>query len=204
MAGPIYPDVPASEGVPPVKRGTDSLGGGTTDAISSDSITVTANRGNKWGIYTAGGKLALEADTIVAVGFDGEYRIADFPIEEGGFESYDKVALPFETRVVMTKGGDRAARQEFLTALDDLRSDLKLYNVVTPERTYLNVNVARVSLDRTREQGAGLVTIEVRLREIRQNATASFSKTKEPASADTVNNGAAQATPSATGTDGVK
>lgn len=202
--GPIYPDVPAAPGVPPVKRGVDNPGGGTTDAIGSDSITVTASRGNKWGIYTAGGKLALEADSIIAVSYDGEYRIADFPIEEGKFESYDKVRLPYEIRVVMTKGGDQPGRQAFLNTLDDLRGDLKLYNVVTPERTYLNVNIARISINRTREQGAGLITAEISLREIVQNVTSSFSKVKSPASANKTNNGSAQATPSTIDTSNVK
>lgn len=193
MAGPVYPDVPKEKGVPQVKRSVDNPGTATQDQLASDSITVTATARNQWGVYTAGNVLALKPDNIVALGYSAEHRVADYPIEEGGFETYDKVALPFDIRVIMTKGGAVEDRREFLNAVDNLRGDTELYNVVTPERAYLNCNFTRVSVDRSREQGAGLVTVELHLREIRQSATATFSKTADPASADTASKGSVQA-----------
>lgn len=193
MAGPVFPDVPKVPGVPAVARSLLNPGTATEQQLSQDSITVTAAAKNQWGIYTTAGALALEPDSISAIGYDAESRVADYPIEEGGFESYDKVALPFQNRVVMTKGGTLEQRRAFLKAVEELRGDLELYNVVTPEWTYLNVNIVRVGVDRNREQGAGLITVEVQLQEIRQNATASFSQTRDPASADPVSNGSVQA-----------
>lgn len=193
MAGPVFPDVPKVPGVPAVARSLLNPGTATEQQLSQDSITVTAAAKNQWGIYTTTGALALEPDSISAIGYDAESRVADYPIEEGGFESYDKVALPFQNRVVMTKGGTLEQRRAFLKAVEELRGDLELYNVVTPEWTYLNVNIVRVGVDRNREQGAGLITVEVQLQEIRQNATASFSQTRDPASADPVSNGSVQA-----------
>jgi hypothetical protein len=193
MAGPVFPDVPKVPGVPAVARSLLNPGTTTEPKLTEDSITVTATAKSQWGIYTSAGALALEPDSISAVGYDAEYRLADYPIEEGGFETYDKVALPFQNRVVMTKGGTLEQRRAFLKAIEELRGDLELYNVVTPEWTYLDVNIVRVGIDRSREQGAGLLTVEVQLQEIRQNATASFSQTRDPASADPVSNGSVQA-----------
>lgn len=204
MAGPAFPNVPKADGVPPVNRGADNPGTDTTDRLGSDGITVAGTGLNQWGIYGDDGKKALDPDTIVAVGYDAEHRIADFPIEEGAFESYDKVALPFDVAVRMTKGGSFEDRRAFLSAIDELRGDTKIYSVTTPERTYLSVNFSRVSVDRSREQGAGLITADLHLREIRQTVTAAFSKSKDPASADAANNGPTQGKPATTSTAAVK
>ncbi len=204
MAGPVFPDVPKVPGVPAVARSLINPGTETEPRLTQDSITVTAAAKNQWGIYTTAGAQALEPDSITAIGYDAEYRVADFPIEEGGFESYDKVAVPFQNRVVMTKGGTLEQRRAFLRAVDEIKGNLELYNVVTPEWTYLNVNIVRVSTDRSREQGAGLITVELQLQEIRQNATASFSQTRDPASADPVSNGSVQAQVSQGDTAGVQ
>nr|DAL40966.1 MAG TPA_asm: hypothetical protein [Caudoviricetes sp.] len=204
MAGPVFPDVPKVPGVPAVARSLVNPGTATEPQLTQDSITVTATAKNEWGVYTASGALALEPDSISAIGYDAEYRVADFPIEEGGFETYDKVALPFQNRVVMTKGGTLEQRRTFLRAVEELRGDLELYNVVTPEWTYLNVNIVRTSLDRSRENGSGLITVELQLQEIRQNATASFTQTRDPASASPVSNGSVQPQPSPATTSGVQ
>lgn len=205
MAGPDFPNVPASSGVPAVQRGTENPATeGEEEQLSSDSITVTATAKGQWGIYTLAGALVVHSDSIVAIGYDAEHRIANYPIQEGAFESYDKVALPFDVRVVMSKGGNLTQRAAFIKEIEEIRGDTQIYNVVTPERSYLNVNVTRVTIDRSREQGAGLITAEMHLVEIRQNATATFSANKEPASADPVSNGHVQPSSSAVDTSGVK
>jgi hypothetical protein len=204
MAGPVFPDVPKVPGVPAVARSILNPGTATEPKLTQDSITVTAAAKNQWGIYTKDGALVLEADSITAIGYDAETRLADYPIEEGGFETYDKVALPFLNRVVMTKGGTLEQRRAFLRAVEEIRLNLELYNVVTPEWAYTDVNVTRVGIDRSREQGAGLITVELQLQEIRQNATASFSQTRDPASADAVNIGSVQTAAADTDTSGVR
>lgn len=193
IGGPVYPDVPNVSGVPPVRR--TSLTSDTAEApLSSDGITVIGTAKDQWGIYDADNARVLDADSVLSVGFNAEYRIADFPIEQGGFESYDKVAMPYSARVVLTKGGSSADRREFLAKLEEVRADLNLYSVVTPERTYLNANITRISIDRSREQGANLITAEIVLQEIRQNATASFTAS-QPSAATPTNNGPVQAKP---------
>lgn len=194
MADPQYPNVPDTPGVPPVRR--KEVPPKLTLVKEKASITKSPQI-NKWGIYTTskstltgdtkadlgnakGGDLAVEPDSIVAVDYAVDYRIADYPLEKGGFESYDKVSTPFETRVTMTKGGTLAERTKFLAAVQRIQSGLDLYDVVTPEKTYLNVNIAHVSLSRASDRGATLLTVELQLREIRQTATAAFTKSESP------------------------
>lgn len=191
-SSPLYPDVPASAGVPPVQRDAGNSSAPTTPQLTQDSVDVSQVANTQWGVYAQGGALALDPDNIIALSYSAEYRIADFPIEQGGFETYDKVALPFDTIVRMTKGGTLSDRGSFARTAESLRGDTKLYNVVTPEATYLNVNIARLSIDRSQDGGAGMIVLELHLREIRQNAKAAFSATKDPASAATTNNGSTQ------------
>jgi hypothetical protein len=131
-----------------------------------DSLQLPASQRGDWGIYRNAVKV-LEPDSIVGFDYRGEWRVADFPIEEGEFRSYDKVIRPYEVRLRMTKGGDQAARADFLDKLEDIAASLDLYDVVTPEITYLSANVESYSYARQAQSGVGLLTVEVCLREIR-------------------------------------
>ena len=193
MAGPIYPDVPSTAGVPAVNRNATNPGTDTQGQLTADAITVTASAKDQWGLYRASDNTkALSPDSVSSVGYGAEYRIADYPLQDGKFETYDKVQLPFEANLVVTKGGSVADRREFLRALDDLRADTEIYNVVTPEWTHLGVNIARVTIDRSREQGANLITADILLREIRVTGTATFSSSNSPSAADPTSNGTTQ------------
>lgn len=172
--------------------------------LTSDSQDVAALIANQWGVFSEGGALVVEPDNIAAVGYSAEYRTADYPIEKGGFESYDKVALPFEVRVVMSKGGKLAERQAFLAKLEAIRGDRKLYNVVTPEGSYRNVNIGRVQLDRNADRGATMLTVEVGLREIRQSAAIAFTDSRTPSGADARDDGSVQTQPTDATAAGVK
>ena len=195
MAGPVYPDVPATAGVPPVNRSVDNPADSSPSAqLTSDSSGIAQQASRQWGIYTQAGAMALNPDNIAAFSYDAEYRIADYAIEQGGFVSYDKVAVPFDTTVRMSKGGLLADRTAFLAAIETIRVDTNLYNIITPEATYMGVNMARISIERSAESGANMVIASVHFREIRQTATQKFSSTKAAASAAPANNGTTQAT----------
>jgi len=204
MPAPTFPNVPVTQGVPPVLRGPTNSRSQSERRLTKDSAGVEQLASRQWGVFSAEGALVLEPDNIAGVGYSAEYRLADYPIEKGAFETYDKVALPFETRVTMSKGGKLAERQAFLAKLESIRGDRKLYNVVTPEATYRNVNIARVQLDRNADRGATMLTVEVDLREIRQTAAIAFTKARTPSGADARDNGSVQTKPTDTTAAGVK
>jgi hypothetical protein len=162
---------------------------------TQDAPAVASKIKIEWGVFTKSGALALFADSFVSVSYDAEHRIADYPIEKGGFESYDKVAMPFDVTVKLTRGGSVSDRRKFVAAIEKMRLDRELYNVLTPEYTYMNVNISRVSFDRTRENGSGLLTALLHLREIRQSGKAKLSVTKNPGSESVSNGGSVQPKP---------
>ena len=177
----LYPNVPlAIAGVPAVLRRAGTL-------VDAQETLVTAGRdvsstlaAQRWGVFSLGGESVLDADNIVSFEHNAEYRIADYPLEGGGFESYDKVATPFVTRLAASKGGTVAEREQFLNVCQALLQSLLTYNVVTPERTYLNVNITRIGMVRNASNGAGMTTVELVLQEVRQAAKASYSKVETP------------------------
>lgn len=184
-----YPDVPATAGVPAVNRnGSNPAGAAQPAPLTEDApITVVAAKG--WGVYGPGGNKALEPDSIFAMEPSREFRISDYPQEAGGFQSYNKVALPAETRVTVTKGGTSAARRAFLAAIDDMLETTDTFTIVTPEGTFPNRNLIRYEYRRAADRGASLLVLELAFEEVRVTAKGKFSSTKEPSGANPVNGG---------------
>lgn len=177
-----FPNVPiAIAGVPAVLRRAGAEADAREVLASANRDVSNTIAAQRWGLFALDGSSVLDADNVVSFEYTGEYRIADYPVEGGKFESYDKVATPFATRVAASKGGTVAEREQFLTACNALLESLDPINVVTPERTYLNVNVTRIGMTRNATNGAGMTTVELVLQEIRQAAKAAYSRTNAPA-----------------------
>lgn len=150
----------------------------------------------------------VTADTFKSVEYRGEQRVADYPIEQGGFASYNKVAEPFDLRLVLCAGGGDLVQQlaggalsaidgylndvlstnftqpmtrsQFILACEALLTSLTLVDVVTPDRTYEQLNCMHFSYTKTKEAGAGMVTGELWFREIRQAAQATYTASGQP------------------------
>lgn len=192
MANPLYPNVPIALGVPPVLRLVGRQDAPVPPIRSGSSQLESALF--QWGIFDQGGEPIVDADNVAGVDDGKEYRIANYPLEQGSFLSYNKVATPAEIRIAMSKGGTLSDRQDFLKTLKSLQGDLKLYNVVTPEEVFTNMNIANVRKSRTQSNGATMITVEVTLVEIRIAPAASFSNSKSTSGASPVDNGPVQTT----------
>jgi hypothetical protein len=191
---PLYPDVPALPGVPPVFRdGSNPADPSPVDMLVHDTPGVAAGSRATWGIYAQGGNVALECDSVFELEPSREFRVSDFPLEKGGFQSYNKVATPAETRLTVTKGGSDVDRQAFLTALDQLVESVDIFDVITPDTTFLNRNLVRYSYHRSAERGATLLTVELVTIEVRETADVQFSNSKEPSGHEASHNGPVQA-----------
>lgn len=144
----------------------------------------------------------LVPDSFRTFQFNQEWSVSDAPVEEGGFASYNKVNNPFDIVCRMTKGGSRRERTEFLEKLDGLGNSLGLLKVVTPERTYLSMNIVRYNIRREEQRGAYWMSeIDVYFRQIRfvqSEYTSTASSTQNaatPGAAPIVNGGTKQPLP---------
>lgn len=179
----------------------------TPAVVQLQDVHIVGNKIDAvWGIYRSDtNTLLVRPDTILAFDYRREWRVADFPMEEGAFESYNKVAVPFDVRLRMTKGSTKpnpnavgpdvdsvTGRRDFLKRLENAAASLDLYDVVTPEASYYGVNIVSVDYRRETSSGVSLLTVDVGLRQIRLTAISKVIATQTPSGAPAVNNGTVQ------------
>lgn len=207
-AVPGLPSLPALSSVPAIP-GLPGLPGLPTLSATTqlqDVYVVGKRIKPTWGIYLADTEtLLVKPDTILSIDYRRDWRLADYPIENGAFETYNKVPVPFDVKVRMTKGSlkplpgasvDPAVsdfgRRDFLKALEAAAESLALYDVRTPDAGYYGVNIVSVDYRREASNGASLLTVEVGLREVRLTAVSTNVNVKEPAGAVPISSGTVQ------------
>lgn len=121
----------------------------------------------QWGIYQSGFPV-VTANSVTGVEFKKEFVLSDYPVEGGGFESYDKVQLPYDARVRFASSGTEASRTALLSSIASIAGTLDLYSFATPEVVYPNANVRHYDYRRTAVNGVGLLVVDVWLEEVRQ------------------------------------
>jgi hypothetical protein len=226
----LYPDVPAFRGVPQLVRSPTAeqiRALAIANAAVRGRLWQSAATQPKWGIFKNGvepdtarrrrlvefppiagrrreeeSNAAIVPDNIMALDNRNEARVSDFPVQAGAFAAYNKVAVPFELTVRLTKGGSVDDRARFLAQIEAAHKSLDLYYVLTPERTYLDVNITRYEVTRRGSGGAYYLTeVDVFFREIRQVAaqysasTAATRNAQEPNARPSVSQGIVQPAP---------
>jgi hypothetical protein len=204
----MFPMVPNVPGVPTVARNAlNSIGNnvsssipgvigsltGDFDVLNSDGPGIAnVSDGPSWGLFDSDNNLVITPDSFLGMEALKDYKVSDYPVEEGAFASYNKVETPFIGKVTYGKGGDEGERTQFLTDIATAVASLDLYTLVTPEVSYDSVNVTHFDYRRTSKNGVTMLTVEVWVEEIRDTVQASFSNTQQPEGADTSNNGGVQ------------
>ena len=152
-----------------------------------------------WGIFDNDFLSWLDFDTIEEVGMRASSTIARFPVQFGGFATYNKAHNPDEFGVIVSKGGlTQDGRQEFIKQLYDLKHSLDLVNLVTPDRVYYNVNMFDFDFRATAQAGSHIVTAQLKFMEVREvKAQYVDSKTttvnaKDPSAKPAVDKGTVQ------------
>lgn len=188
-----FPNVPNVPGVPPLLRAFLPVLN-TIQPLSFDTFGGFGfSPAPQWGIFK-NGQPVVTADSVQRIEYRQDWDMLDYPLEQGAFESYNKVNGPFEAKVRFATGGTEADRQALLSSIEAIASTLEFYDVVTPEKIYQSTNIVHFDYSRTAANGVGLLQVDVWLLEIRVNATAQFSNTQADASADPVNDGTVQTT----------
>ena len=121
-----------------------------------------------WGIFDSALKPVFDVDTCVEVGYKGETKVSQFPVERGSFANYNKVQEPYQIRLQLAVGGDGRRIQAFLQALEIAKNSTNLYVVQTPEKLYLDACMTGYNYKRTATNGRNMITADIELVEIRQ------------------------------------
>jgi hypothetical protein len=181
-----FPNVPNLPGVPLLARASLTAIVDETSIINIASVFETQAPVNilfhatkaapVWGVFDANGNLAIAADNVMAFDYRADFALSTYPVQEGQFASYNKVVRPFDTSVVLTKGGTVNDRTNFLNACETVAASLNLYNILTPEKNYMGVNVTRMEMSRKETKGAFFVSVELFFQQI-QEVNAQYNAT---------------------------
>lgn len=107
--------------------------------------------------------------------------ISDYPVEQGGFQTYNKVVLPFDVRLKLACSGTSSQRQSFQNTLDELLASIAVISVVTPERSFRNCNCTHVDYRRTANSGVSMIIADVWFKQVNQlSSIGVFINTQQP------------------------
>jgi hypothetical protein len=130
--------VPNVAGVPPLLGGfapTPAL-----PALNDISNSLPSSLSPSWGIFLNGAAV-VTADSVISMDARQEAVVADFPLEGGTFESYDKVDRPFDVRFRFASGGNDANRAALFSSVKALLADkTNQYMFISPEDAFESIN----------------------------------------------------------------
>jgi hypothetical protein len=181
---PLYPNVPLLLGVPQLARSLlfpPSPPPTIVTPATSGALWQATLAAPLWGVFDSNGNRVVAADSVAEFGWRKENRIPNFPIQQGQFATYNRVGLPFENSIMLTKGGDLPSRSAFLAQVDALiaQSNINLYTIRTPEKSYPNVSVTRAELSRRGAANFAYFDVELYFIQINQ-VTAQYSNVQTP------------------------
>lgn len=181
------PNVPKVPGVPTLS----SYGVSAIALLVADAVSILLGNANTWSIFLDG-EPAFDFQSFVSLGYRKDFVIATYPVEGGGFMSYDKVEMPAEIHLRITSGGTEQDRQALISAIDAEAASTNLYDIVTPENVYSSYTIEQVSYQRSATNGLGMIIADIALMEVRLSAPVQFTNTQNPVNQAQQGNGNVQ------------
>ena len=192
-----FPNVPKLPGVPPLNRAGYQQASNAALKIVAAAAGLKAlglvARPRTWLVLGPDGQEILLPDSVLSLEYRGDAKISTYPVEGGGFASYNKVRAPFGLHIVMTcTGTGRQSRAAMLSGLDKLKDGPDLVSIVTPDAVYQSLNLVQYDFQRTSKSSLTMLTISAGFEEVAQTAQATVT-TAQPAGAPAVNTGTVRA-----------
>jgi hypothetical protein len=188
-------DVPPIDGVPSILRtaeaAANTVGLMTIDLLSIASLNDTSRQ---WDLLDDGGDPVFgdAIDTMIGIDYRRSATICDYPVEQGGFSSYNKVQRPIDVRIEVSKAGSQAEIDAMQAIVEGLYESLDAFSLLMPSGIVESMNVVAYRFSRDRNSGPQRLTVQIDLQEIRLSGQTTYTNAKEPSGADVTNSGAVQ------------
>ena len=134
----------------------------------------------QWGIFDSYGNQAVFPDSFFGVEVVVPNMLCDAPIEQGSFATYNKVKAPNRITVRMVSGGTLYNRQSFLATIDQMSHDTNLYSILTPEKSWTNMNLVAYDFRREAVHGANMLMVNCAFEEVRIIQSVTYSSLVPP------------------------
>jgi hypothetical protein len=143
-----------------------------------------------YGISTSDNLAVLTPDSVLEAEIDADSSVNSHPVEQGGFEAYNRVQEPISIRLLMACQGKNMKRPLFLSTLESLREGTQIVTVSTPDASYPNMVLKGYGYKKKAENGAVTIFADTRWVEERStNVVISVPPTTEPQGASMVDLG---------------
>ena len=142
---------------------------------------VSADYLNTWGVFYKGnafGDPVFDVDSIASIPYEHAQKLSSFPVEQGGFATYNKVNEPRKIRVKMVVHGGRRVGLFFDQREIELMS-INQYTIITPEQTYENMTLVKVPYKRD-SKSVDMVQVECSFEEVVEVVTQTVAATIIP------------------------
>ena len=142
-----------------------------TATISSSLIpgllnpTTKASSVNVTGLRLVG-TYALSPDSFVDFEYKEDHKIPNYPIQNGGFQSYNKIALPYEIKLTIAQGNSNYIAT-LLMEIQALVDDVQILSIVTPDKIYPSVNLIHFDYKKQATNGAVLLIANLTFQEVK-------------------------------------
>lgn len=181
---PKFPQVAQLPGVPQLVRANEAI---NTVQLAVGAIQKFLGSPSKqlvWGVFDQSGKAVIHPESYQGFENQNRWKISEFPLQDGDFQSYNKVIIPRTITLKLTQGGSLQQRTALLSALAAIGGDTNLYNIIVPEGVYLGFNCDGFTVRRMGREGAYFFAdLDVRFTNIRQAKSVYSSTTANTANA---------------------
>jgi hypothetical protein len=134
----------------------------------------------------------IEFDALLSIDVKEETRITSYPVEEGGFTAAAKVISPAQITVTGAvselgelqearsldefeglkgrayAGADLTRITKAIEALEKYKNSTELVDIITPHKTYLDVNLTAFSYKHSAQGGLNMLEATLTLQEVRK------------------------------------
>jgi hypothetical protein len=159
--------------------------------LTSDAVSViNMFTGPQWGIFLDGVQVVGQGlnsplNIVTGIGtsnfLDLDYRaqfaISNYPVEQGAFQSYNKVQTPYNVGVTITAGGSVANRLALLNQVQAIIGTVDEYTVMMPEGSLVGLNPISYGYSRRHDSGVGLLVVHIMFEQVRPAGDPVFSTT---------------------------
>ncbi len=156
-------------------------GGGPLSVINS---VISPRYGIYYSTSSAAGRSPFTPTSYIGVEYSDGAMITTAPLERGGYTSLNKIKRPGELRVTFTVEGwsgfsgslpnltnfSYDSRSGVLAILDQMISGTDLYDIETPDKTFINYDLVGYDYSIRDGRGITLLTVQAIFEEVQENA----------------------------------
>ena len=156
----------------------DSLTGYYWGLFPNKSQSATLTQKLLTGLGIKAGTALFPDALVLQLGVAYSTNVAQAPLEQGEFLSYNKTANPARMSLTMSFQGTAKQRSTQLQKLEALCASEALVAVRMPEGQAWNMNVVNINIDRNTRMSANLLIVTAFLEEVRAYAVTTQVSTK--------------------------